>query len=107
MELTVEWPIDSTTCISLYPTLGDFYLTDGAGSRQSRIYLGDVSAVANVTASNVLALLAGLSAGFLVAIATDGNGVGSPSEFSPEVIAGDPDSIFASGFEIPWSPIPE
>ena len=99
-QLTIEWRIDSATVNSAYNVFADFYLADDVDGRQGRIYLGLGTATApNVTVASVIALPAGSSGGFLVATATDLNGTGSTSEFSPTIVFGNPDLIFADGFD--------
>ncbi|MGA9421363.1 MAG: hypothetical protein WBW61_03315 [Rhodanobacteraceae bacterium] len=99
-ELTVQWQIDSTSINSDYDIFADFYLADNAANAQGRVYLGFSTASApNVTYTHTFMLAPGTAGGLLVATATDGDGVASTSEFSPATPFGNPDSIFANGFD--------
>lgn len=101
-ELTVEWSIDSTTANSSYQIYADFYLADSATSGQGKTWFGsDVAGTPAMTNVVTLTLPPGTTGGNLVATATDGDGLGSTSEFSAPIAFGISDTIFENGFETP------
>ena len=99
--LNVQWRIDSTTVNSTYGIYADFYLADSFASGEGKVYLAYAIAHAPGVINTTLPLPVGTTGGSLVATATDNNGIGSTSEFSPPIAFGNPDLIFADGFEMP------